>query len=85
MFVREKRGESLSGIIREATSQFLKKKEFPGSTTVSSLVRGTRNRYKSASAYFSTSDWNLLAEISKNTKRPKTELVREAVDEYLTK
>ena len=83
--IKKKSGRPLSGIIREAAPQFLKKKEFPGSTTVSSLVRGTRNRYKSASAYFSTSDWNLLAEISKNTRRPKTELVREAVDEYLTK
>jgi metal-responsive CopG/Arc/MetJ family transcriptional regulator len=85
MFVREKRGESLSGIIREAASQFLKKKEFPGSTTVSSLARGTRNRYKSVSAYFPRSDWDLLREISKKTGKCKSELIREAVDEYLGK
>ena len=81
--MREKRGESLSGIIREAASQFLKKKEFPGSTTVSSLARGTRNRYKSVSAYFPRSDWSLLASIPEETGRCRTHLIREAVDEYL--
>ncbi len=81
----EKKGKPLSEIIREAVSEFVQKKDFPANTTVSSLARGTRNRYKSVSAYFCTSDWNLLQRISKNTGRPKTELVREAVDEYLGK
>ncbi|MEE9192875.1 MAG: ribbon-helix-helix domain-containing protein [Candidatus Aerophobetes bacterium] len=81
--IKKKSGRPLSGIIREAASQFLKKKEFPGSTTVSSLAKRTRNRYKSVSAYFPRSDWDLLREISKKTGKCKSELIREAVDEHL--
>ncbi len=81
--LREKKGKPLSGIIREAVSEFLKKKDFPTDTTVSSLAKRTRNRYKSVSAYFPRSDWNLLEEISKETGRCKTHLIRKAVDEYL--
>ncbi len=79
----EKKDKSLSGIIREAVGEFLKKKDFPTNTTVSSLARGTRNGYKSVSAYFLRSDWNLLEEISRNTGKCKTKLVRQALDEYL--
>jgi len=81
--LREKRDESLSGIIREAVGEFLKKKDFPAGTAVSYLPKGTRNRYKSVSAYFPRSDWSLLEEISRNTTKCKTELVRRALDEYL--
>lgn len=83
--IKENTGKSLSEIIREAVCEFLKKKDFPADTAVSSLARGTRNGYKSVSAYFPRSDWSLLEEIVKNTARSKTELVREAVDEYLGK
>ena len=83
--IKEEKGRPLSGIIREAVGEFLRKKEFPAGTTVSYLPKGTRDRYRSVSAYFPRSDWSLLAEISKNTRRPKTELVREAVDEYLAR
>ncbi len=76
---------SLSEIIGEAVSGFAKKKGFPGSTTASYLPKGTKNGYKYVSAYFARSDWNLLQRVSKNTGRSKTELVREAVDEYLAK
>jgi hypothetical protein len=76
---------SLSEIIREAVSGFAKKKGFPVSTTASYLPKGTKNGYKYVSAYFPRSDWNLLQRVSKNTGRSKTELVREAVDEYLAK
>ncbi len=79
----EKKDKSLSGIIREAVCKFLKKKDFPVDTALSSLARGTRNGYKSVSAYFPRSDWSLLASISKETGRCKTHLIREAVDEYL--
>ncbi len=79
----EKKGSPLSEMIREAVSEFLKKKDFPADTTVSSLPRGTRNRYKSVSAYFPRSDWSFLSSISKETGRCKTHLIREAVDEYL--
>ncbi len=81
----EKRGKPLSEIIREAVCDFVRKKDFAVSTTASYLPKGTRDKYKSVSAYFPRSDWGFLEEISKNTRRPKTELVREAVDEYLAK
>ncbi len=81
----EKKDKPLSEIIREAVGEFLKKKDFPAGTAVSTLARGTRNRYKSVSAYFPRSDWSLLEELSKNTGKSKTELVRQAVEEYLEK
>ena len=81
--LREKKGKPLSEITREAVREFLKKKEFPADTTVSYLPKGTRGRYRSASAYFPRSDWSLLGSISKETGRCKTHLIREAVDEYL--
>ncbi len=83
--LQENTGKAVSEIIREAVGEFLKKKDFPADTTVSSLARGTRNRYKSVSAYFPRSDWSLLASISKETGRCKTHLIREAVDEHLGK
>ena len=79
----EKKGKPLSQIIRKAVSEFLKKKDFPAGTAISYFPKGTRNRYKSVSAYFPRSDWSLLGDISKETGRCKTHLVREAVDEYL--
>ena len=81
----KKRGKSLSEIIREAVCDFVKKKDFPVSATASYLPKGTRDKYKSVSAYFPKSDWRLLEEISKNTARRKTELIRQAVNEYLGK
>lgn len=81
--LREETGRPLSEIIREAVSEFVSKKEFTIGTTASYLPKGTEDKYKSVSAYFSRSGWNLLAEISKNTGRSKTELIRKAVDEYL--
>jgi len=81
----EKRGKPLSEIIRKAVSEFLKKKDFPAGPAVSSLARETRNRYKSVSAYFPRSDWSILEEIAKDTAKCKTELIRQALDEYLGK
>jgi len=81
--LKEKKDKPLSQIIREAVGEFLKKKDFPADATVSSLAGGTRNRYKSVSAYFPRSDWGLLEELSKNTGKSKTELVRQALDVYL--
>ncbi|GAJ05477.1 unnamed protein product [marine sediment metagenome] len=68
-----------------AVSKFVKKRDFPISTATSYLPKGTRDKYKTVSAYFSRSDWSLLERISKNTERAKTELIRQAVDEYLAK
>ena len=81
--LKEETGKPLSEIIREAVSKAVKKRNFPINTAVSYLARGTKNGYKSVSAYFARSDWNLLASISKQTGRCKTHLIREAVNEYL--
>ncbi|TEU10631.1 MAG: hypothetical protein E3J21_25765 [Anaerolineales bacterium] len=81
----EKRGKPLSEIIREAVAKFTTKKDYPVSAAASHLPKGTRDKYKSVSAYFPRSDWNLLEKISKNTGKCKTELIRQAVDEYLGK
>ncbi len=81
--LKEETGRPLSEIIRKAACRFVKKKDFPVSTTLSYLPKGTRNKYKSVSAYFSQADWSLLQQISKNTGKCKTELIRQAVDEYL--
>ncbi len=83
--LKEETGRPLSEIIRGSVCRFVRKKDFPVSATVSYLPKGTRDKYKSVSGYFARSDWGFLEEISKNTRRPKTELVREAVDEYLAK
>ncbi len=83
--LKEETGRPLSEIIRESVCRFVRKKDFPVSTTVSYLPKGTRDKYKAISAYFPRSDWSRLAEISKNRGRSKTELIREAVDEYLGK
>ncbi len=81
--LRKKSGKPLSEIIRESVCELVKKKDFRVSTTALYLPKGTKSKYKSVSAYFPRSDWNLLAEISKNIGECKTELVRQAVDEYL--
>jgi len=81
--IKENTGKSLSEIIREAVCLSVRKKDFGVSGSVSYLPKGTRKRYKSVSAYFPRSDWDLLASISKQTGRCKTHLIREAVDEYL--
>ena len=81
--LREETNRPLSEIIREAVCEFVRKKDFPVSATASYLEKGTRDKYKSVSAYFPRSDWNLLAETSKNTGECESELIRQAVDEYL--
>jgi len=43
------------------------------------FARGTKRIYPR----FSKSDWNMLNEVSRKINRHQTELVREAVDEYL--
>jgi len=83
--LRKKSGKPLSEIIRESVCELVKKKDFRVSTTSLYLPKGTRDKYKSVSAYLPRSDWNLLTEISRNTGKCKTELIRQAVDEYLGK
>ena len=83
--LREETGRPLSKIIRETVSDFVKKKNFFVSGTASCLLKGTKNKYKSVSAYFPRSDWGLLEEIAKNTGKCKTELIMQAVHEHLGK
>ncbi len=83
--LRKETDRPLSEIIRKAVCEFVKKKDFPIKTAASYLPKGTRDKYKSVSAYFLRSDWNLLERISENTGECKSELIRRAVDEYLGK
>ena len=83
--LRREKKESLSKLIREALSSFTRKKEHSVSTLPSFLPASTIDKYKTVTAYFPKHEWNLLKTISKNTGRCKTELIREAVDEYLRK
>ena len=81
--LRKERKESLSKLIREALSSFTKKKEHSVGALPSFLPASTKDKYKTVTAYFLEHQWNSLKTVSKNTSRCKTELVREAVDEYL--
>ncbi len=83
--LKEETGIPLSEIIRKAICDFVRNKDFPVSATASYLPKGSINNYKSVSAYFPRSDWNLLQRISKNTTKCKTELIRQAADEYVAK
>ena len=80
--LREKTGKPLSEIIREAVCEFVRNEEYPLSTNSSYLPKASRDAYRTATAYFPRSDWDLLREISKKTGKCKSELIREAVDEY---
>ncbi len=81
--LREGTNRLLSEIIREAVSKFVRKKKFAVSPTASYLAKGTRDEYKTVSAYLPRSDWSLLEKIAENTGRCKSELIRQATDEYL--
>ncbi len=83
--LKEETNRPLSEIIRKAVCDFVRKKDFAVSIAASYLPKGTVDKYKSVSAYFARSDWNLLERISKNTGKCKTELIRQAVDEYVAK
>ena len=81
--LKEKTGKPVSEIIREAASRFIRKKDYPVSIAASYLPRATGDNYKSVTAYFPQSDWNLVEKISKNTGRCKSDLIREAMEEHL--
>jgi len=82
---KEETGRPLSEIIRGSVCRFVRKKDSPVSATVSYLPKGTKNGHKYVSAYFPRSDWDLLERISKNTGDCETELIRQALDEYIGK
>lgn len=82
--LRKERRKSLSKLVREAVSSFIKKKEYSVSILSSFLPAVNQDRYKAVTAYFPKHDWDLLEKISKNTGRCKTQLIRKAVKEYLS-
>jgi len=63
--LREKKGRSLSQIIRETVSEFLKKKDFPTDIALSFLARVTRNWYQNASC----SQISALVDLGSGRKR----------------
>jgi predicted DNA-binding protein len=83
--LREETNRPLSEIIREAVSKFVRKKDFPYSVAISCFPKGTKNGYKYISAYLPGCDRSLLEEIAENTGKCKTEVIRQAVDEYPAK
>ena len=81
--LRKERKESLSKLIRRALCYFTKKKEHSVSMLPSFLPASAKDQCKTVTAYFPKGEWNLLKAVSKNTGRCKSELIKEAVDEYL--
>ena len=81
--LRKEKKESLSKLIRESLSFFIKKRKHAIGVLPSLLPASSRDQYKTVTAYFPKRDWNLLETISKNTGRCKTELLRKAMHEYL--
>jgi len=81
--LREKTGKPVSGMIREAVSGFVEKKDYPVGMISSCLPKASRDNHRTVTAYLPRFKWDLLVRISQNTRRCKTELVREAVEEYL--
>jgi len=76
-------GKRVSWMIREAVTNFVRRKDYSMSIGASHLPRKARKKYRRVTTYLSRSDLSLLGGISKKTGRCKTHLIREAVDEYL--
>jgi len=76
-----KEGKATAEVMREAVKRFLNRRAFKRHTLNfdASSARGTKRIYPR----FSKSDWDMLNRASKKTNKYRTELVREAVDEYL--
>jgi len=81
--LQENTGRPVSGMVREAASRFLTRKDYSSSIGASHLPRGRREDYRRVTAYFRRSDLSLLVRIPKETGRCRTRLIREAVDKYL--
>lgn len=81
--IAQKEGKATAQVIREAVKRFLNRAIRERSTFNfdASSARGTRRIYPR----FSKSDWDMLNRVSRKSHRRKTELVREAVNEYLRK
>jgi len=79
--IAQEEGKATAQVIRETVRRFLNKGTFERNTFNFHVpsARGTKRIYPR----FSKSDWDMLNRVSKKTNRHRTELVREAVDEYL--
>jgi len=79
--IAQREGKATAQVIREAVKRFLSRALYERSTFNfdASSARGTKRIYPR----FSESDWDMLNRVSKKTNRHRTELVREAVEEYL--
>ena len=79
--VAQREGRAKAQVIREAVRIFLNRPVFETNTFNfdAGSAKGTKRIYPC----FSKSDWDVLNEISIKTNRFRTELVREAVEEYL--
>jgi len=77
----KREGKARAQVIREAVKRFLDRSTFERNTFNfdAHSAKGTKRIYPS----FSKSDWDMLNRVSKKTNRFRTELIREAVDEYL--
>ncbi len=78
--IAQREGKATAQLIREAVTRFLNKRTFERRTFNfdASSAKGTKRIYPC----FSKSDWDMLNSVSKKTNRFRTDLVREAVDEY---
>jgi len=76
-----KEGKATAQLIREVVKRFLNRRTFERNTFNfdAHSARGIKRIYPS----FSKSDWDMLNKVSKKTNRFRTELVREAVVDYL--
>ncbi len=83
--LEENTGKAVSRMIREAVTSFITKKDYSISIGASHLPRETREDCRRVTAFLSRSDLSLLGCISKETGRYRTELLRKAVEEYLSK
>ena len=74
-------GKAVAELIREAIKIFLGKPAYERNAF--NLSPFSTKGIKRVYPRFSKSDWDMLDRISKKTDRHRTELVREAVAEYL--
>jgi len=79
--VAQREGKARAQVIREAVKRFLNRAIYERNTFNfdAHSAKGTKRIYPS----FSKSDWDMLNKVSKKTNRFRTELVREAVVDYL--
>jgi hypothetical protein len=72
-------------MIREAITSFVTRRDYSISMGSSHLPKKAREEYRRVTAFLSRSDLSLLGCISKETGRYRTELLRKAVEGYLSK